>query len=319
MNIATSVATWSLRERAVCSLPADRAGELGQPPLDRHVDVLVVGREREAPAVELGLDRVEAREQRVAVVLADDPAGAASMRACARDCCDVVGPEAPVEADRGVQALEGRVLRLGEARHARASLGARPRPRACGPSRVSPSAICATCVARREAEQVQGDAPAVRRRCGAARGRSGCSGSRHGSTARPARDSAQAERHAAAQHVQPGDEVGRASRRNSRRDVGDDAMAEHDRQRGAASRDHRAAARARAGASHRAATHRRSGRAPAAERASASRRARPGPSVIAGKNGSASERAATSSHTGNSPSRWPNARGSSVIRWIAGR
>ena len=30
------------------------------------------------------------------------------------------------------------------------------------------------------------------------------------------------------------------------------------------------------------------------------------PSVIAGKNGSAIERAATSSQTGNSPSRWPN-------------
>ena len=29
------------------------------------------------------------------------------------------------------------------------------------------------------------------------------------------------------------------------------------------------------------------------------------PSVISGKNGSATERAATSSQTGNSPSRWP--------------
>ena len=85
MNIATSVATWSLRERAVCSRPPTGPGELGEPPLDRHVDVLVVGREREAPRLELGRDGVEAREQRVAVVLADDP-GAASIVACARDC-----------------------------------------------------------------------------------------------------------------------------------------------------------------------------------------------------------------------------------------
>ena len=41
-------------------------------------------------------------------------------------------------------------------------------------------------------------------------------------------------------------------------------------------------------------------------RARAPRRpAPPGPSVIAGKNGSATERAATSSQTGNSPGRWP--------------
>ena len=48
VNSATSVATWSLRERAVCSLPPTGAGDLGQPPLDRHVDVLVVVGEREA-------------------------------------------------------------------------------------------------------------------------------------------------------------------------------------------------------------------------------------------------------------------------------
>jgi hypothetical protein len=42
VNIATSVATWSLRERAVCRRPPTGPAELGQPPLDRHVDVLVV-------------------------------------------------------------------------------------------------------------------------------------------------------------------------------------------------------------------------------------------------------------------------------------
>ena len=54
-------------------LAADRPGDLGQPPLDRHVDVLVVGRERERAVGELALDGVEARQQRVAVVVADDP------------------------------------------------------------------------------------------------------------------------------------------------------------------------------------------------------------------------------------------------------
>ena len=47
------------RPRGV-ELAADRAGDLGEPPLDRHVDVLVVGREGERPLGELALDRVEA-------------------------------------------------------------------------------------------------------------------------------------------------------------------------------------------------------------------------------------------------------------------
>ena len=50
---------------------------------------------------------------------------------------DVVRPQPPIEADRGVQRLEGRVLWLGEARHAGAAAYAA----------LSPSAICATCVA----------------------------------------------------------------------------------------------------------------------------------------------------------------------------
>ena len=57
------------RARGV-QLAADRPDDLGQPPLDRHVDVLVVGRERERPAVELGLDALEPAQQRVAVGVA---------------------------------------------------------------------------------------------------------------------------------------------------------------------------------------------------------------------------------------------------------
>ena len=60
------------RARGV-ELAADRAGELGDPPLDRHVDVDVVVGEREAILGELDLDLLERRVQRVAVGSADDP------------------------------------------------------------------------------------------------------------------------------------------------------------------------------------------------------------------------------------------------------
>ena len=66
--------------------PADRAGDLGEAALDRHVDVLVVGRHGEAALAQLALDRVEPGEQRVTILAGDDPLRAASMRACARDC-----------------------------------------------------------------------------------------------------------------------------------------------------------------------------------------------------------------------------------------
>ena len=66
-NIATSVATWSLRERAVWSLPPDRPDDLGHPALDRHVDVLVAVGERERSVGELALDLVEPAVQLVAL------------------------------------------------------------------------------------------------------------------------------------------------------------------------------------------------------------------------------------------------------------
>ena len=83
--MATSVATWSLRERAVCSRRAGIAGDLGQPPLDRHVDVLVVGVDLEAVALDLGAHLVEALLDRSEVVGADD---AAASRASARGRSD---------------------------------------------------------------------------------------------------------------------------------------------------------------------------------------------------------------------------------------
>ncbi len=45
-----SVATWSLRERAVWSRPAAGADQLLEPRLDIEVDVLVLGAEGEAPS-----------------------------------------------------------------------------------------------------------------------------------------------------------------------------------------------------------------------------------------------------------------------------
>ena len=69
------------------------------------------------PAAQLGLDRVEAGEQRVAVVVADDPLRREHPRVGAR-LRDVVRPEAPVEVERRVDGREVRILGLGEARHA---------------------------------------------------------------------------------------------------------------------------------------------------------------------------------------------------------
>ena len=87
---ATSVVTWSLRERAVCS--ARRRGrQLGDAALDGHVDVLVVGLERERALAQLGLNRIEAAEQRGEVVVADDPACREHAGVGAR-LRDVVGP-----------------------------------------------------------------------------------------------------------------------------------------------------------------------------------------------------------------------------------
>ena len=86
VNIARSVATWSLRERAVCSLPPTGPTISVSAPLDRHVDVLVVGREREA-----ALARARARPASRPPSSASRSAPAmmpraASMRAWARDC-----------------------------------------------------------------------------------------------------------------------------------------------------------------------------------------------------------------------------------------
>ena len=112
--------------------PADRADDLGQPPLDRHVDVFVVVSEREASLAAARARPVEPRQQRVAVLAGDDRALGEHPRVRAR-LRDVLRPQAPIEVDRGVQPLEVGVLGLVEARHGRAVYGdARADPRGAG-------------------------------------------------------------------------------------------------------------------------------------------------------------------------------------------
>ena len=83
------------------------------------MDVDVVGLEREAAVLELAGDLLEPAQQLVALLVGDDPGRREHRRVGAR-LGDVVGPEPPVEADRGVEPLEDGIGRLGEARHARA-------------------------------------------------------------------------------------------------------------------------------------------------------------------------------------------------------
>jgi len=98
------------RARGV-QLAADGAGELRDATLDRHVDVLVCWREREATVIELTLDLVQRPQQRVAIVGGDDRARREHGRVRAR-LSDVIRPQTPVEAERGVQLVEDVVLRL---------------------------------------------------------------------------------------------------------------------------------------------------------------------------------------------------------------
>ena len=92
----------------------DGPDDLGQAPLDRHVDVLVAVGEREGAGGEFGTDNFETTRERVAVLGGDDPLGREHARV--RDgLIDVVGTQPPVERDRIVQAAKRIGLRLGEA------------------------------------------------------------------------------------------------------------------------------------------------------------------------------------------------------------
>ena len=101
------------RSRSV-QLAADRADELGQPALDRAVDVLIVGRKLEAPVTQLLLDDAEAAQELPQVGVADDRAACEHHRVRPR-LGEVVRPQALVEGQRGVDPLKVGVLWLGEA------------------------------------------------------------------------------------------------------------------------------------------------------------------------------------------------------------
>ena len=91
-----SVATWSLRLRPVWILAPASPGELGDPALDRGVDVLVGRREHEGVRRELGLDRVERGVDRVALGLGQQP-DRREHRDVRTRAVDVVGREPAVE------------------------------------------------------------------------------------------------------------------------------------------------------------------------------------------------------------------------------
>ena len=120
--------TWSLRLRAVCRRPPGVADQLGEAALDGGVDVLVGRAEGEVAAAKLVLDALQAR--------VDGAASSPEMIPCAAEHPgvgarggQVLGPEAAVDLERGVEAVE----RLGRAgRRSARPRGARRRscPRA---------------------------------------------------------------------------------------------------------------------------------------------------------------------------------------------
>ena len=151
--IARSVATWSLRERAVCR----------RPPTGPTISVSrrstamwtssSSGRNANSPLAQLALDVVEPAQQRLGVGVGDDAAGGEHAGVRAR-LGDVLRPQPPVEGDRRVQALEVGVLGLGEAGHRApvyeaANAGSeRPATRRSRPGRSRPRRQLARCMSQ---------------------------------------------------------------------------------------------------------------------------------------------------------------------------
>ena len=88
----------------MCSRPAAGADQLAEPVLDRHVDVLELGRSGTPSRSIFGGDLVEPFEDRGGISVADDAliAEHRGMRFRGRD---ILAPQPLVEADRGVDAL----------------------------------------------------------------------------------------------------------------------------------------------------------------------------------------------------------------------
>ena len=105
---------------------ACRSGDLDQAALDRHVDVLVVGAELERALLQLRRHALEAAVDRLRVLVGQD-AALGQHRRVGPGLGDVLARQPPVEADRGVEALEDRVGRIAKASHSR-QFRAGPRP-----------------------------------------------------------------------------------------------------------------------------------------------------------------------------------------------
>ena len=97
-------------------LAPNRAGELGEPALDRHVDVLVGVRERKYVVVQLPFNLIEPLQELIALRVGDDPLRRKHGGVRAR-LGDVVRGEAPIERDRIIERAEVGMLGIDEARH----------------------------------------------------------------------------------------------------------------------------------------------------------------------------------------------------------
>ncbi len=98
-------------------LPARSTGKLGDPPLDRHVDIHVARLEREATFREFALHLIERGVNGLAIALRDDASGG-EHRGVGAGLRHVVRPEPAIHVQRAIERLKERVLGLGEARHA---------------------------------------------------------------------------------------------------------------------------------------------------------------------------------------------------------
>ena len=87
-------------------LAAERTDELGQAPLDRHVDVLVALGERERPPPKLAGDRRRGPRAAASSSSSLEHAGACERPRVGTGSRDVVRRQAAVEADRGVESGE---------------------------------------------------------------------------------------------------------------------------------------------------------------------------------------------------------------------
>ena len=97
-------------------LAAERTDQLREPPLDRHVDVLVVVRELEAAPLELAGDPVEPLRNLPDLRVVEHT----ELRECSGvrlRLLDIELRKAPVERDRGVDPPEEGILLFAESVH----------------------------------------------------------------------------------------------------------------------------------------------------------------------------------------------------------